>query len=473
MRWATILGIGALCVACGSETDDEDHTSSSSTTSGAGGTTSSGSGGSGGSASGTGGDGGHIVVPPDTPLPDRLSVSDVTTPEGVKGGVSNWRIWGTGSLGVAPVFTVPLANCETLVGYTTGSGGSLTARVARLDAGDQLAETYDLGAYELRGLAAEPDGHFGALLWSNPTDQIYVGRFDLTGATSWPLEELTNNDNNPDDFGIGDSRLEFGGGTYGAYYHVHSDSGHEGDTMKWVEAATGSESTEWGWGCSHSMSALLRFNPADAKFMPACVTDCYPGTSGGFQTNSIGGIYVNHNDGKVMDVDAGCNGSVAGELGGAALAPTGWLVAFNAHQNAATLGQDSYNPATMNQDIGIATVAADYSPGSVVWLTTTPSIEEADASVVRWQPHGSSDEQYVVGWSEAGASHQLARIDPGGTVLEGPVDVSTTATWGRRDDPFRVHVSGDVLWAWFEAPGATTLHVARIASGNAPSCASF
>ncbi|PKN43755.1 MAG: hypothetical protein CVU63_12200, partial [Deltaproteobacteria bacterium HGW-Deltaproteobacteria-20] len=225
-----------------------------------------------------------------------------------------------GSLHIAPVFTVPLANCQTLVGFTTASGAALAPRVARLDAHDELVEIYTLTpGLELRGLAAEPDGHFGALVWDDSADAIFVVRYDLSGAELWKTE-LTNSDNNPTDFGIGDSRLEFGDGKYGAYYHVHSDSGHEGDTLKWVTTA-GVESTGWNWGCSHSMSNLLTFHPSLTKFMPACVTDCFPGTSGDFSTNSIGGIYLNHNSGPVINVAAGCNGSVAGELGGAALGP--------------------------------------------------------------------------------------------------------------------------------------------------------
>jgi hypothetical protein len=230
-----------------------------------------------------------------------------------------------------------------------------------------------------------------------------------------------------------------------------------------------------GWGCSHSMSNLLRFNPGANKFMPACVTDCYPGTSGDFASNSIGGIYLNHNQGPVIQVDAECNGSVAGELGGAALSPDGWKIVFNAHRNPATSGQSSYSASSMNQDIGWSSVAGSYSSGAVVWLTNTPNIDEADGTVARWTPAGGSSEQYVIGWSEPGGSYvyKLVRVDASGSVLEGPVDVSSVAQWGRRDDPMRVHAHGDIMWAWFDSPGSTTLHVARLKAGNAPACASF
>src|SRR5689334_22569847 len=112
-----------------------------------------------GTGDGGGGDGGPDVdgPPPTATLPERLTVSTITTPAGVMAGVSNWRIWGTSSLRIAPVFTIPYADCGTLVGYTTGTS-TPTARVARLNAQDQLVTTYDLGAFELRGLAAEPDG---------------------------------------------------------------------------------------------------------------------------------------------------------------------------------------------------------------------------------------------------------------------------------------------------------------------------
>jgi hypothetical protein len=389
--------------------------------------------------------------------------------EGVKAGVNNWRIWGTKPLVIAPVFTVPLADCSTLVGFTTGSGANVTARVALFDASDKFVKSTKLAdARELRGLAAEPDGHFGALLWDDANDAIYVARYDAAGTQGFSTE-LTNSDNHPNAFDIGDSRLEFGGGKYGAYYHVHSDSGHEGDTLKWVTADGGAATNGWSWGCSHSMSAVLRYQSTLETFLPACVTDCYPGTNGDFSTNAQGGLYSN-NKVKVLDIDGGCNGSVAGELGSAAPSADGWKLVFNAHQNAMTKGQSSYDTKTMNQDIGFATVTGkQFTSGAVVWLTSTPSVNEQNSSIAPFALDGDTSEQYLVGWSEPGttAKYVLARVDAAGKALEGPVDLAGKARWGERDDPFRAQTNHDVLWAWFDKAGSTTLSLARVRSGTA------
>jgi len=406
-------------------------------------------------------------------LLDRITVTDLTTPEGVKPGVSNWRIWRSVGLAVAPVYTAPLANCGTLICITTGSNDAPTPRVLRLGPDDKLIDTRTLDAgRECRGIAAEPDGHYAVLLFDDAGDRITMKRFDAAGAENW-ARNLVNSDNKPTDFRIGESRMDFGNGKYGAYYHVHSDSGHEGDTLKWVDAAAGTETTQWGWGCSHSMSNVLRFHPTANTFLPACVTDCYPGTSGDFATQSIGGIYLNHDDGKVLDVDAGCNGRVAAELGSAAAAPSGHKLVFNAHQNPAAHGQSSYNADTMNQDIGFTGTSAGFDASPVVWLTNTPDADEADSTIARWQPAGESAEQYVVGWRESAQSYKLALVDGAGAFIAQPIDVGTRAKWGERDDPFREHHNGDVVWAWFDAARSTTLHFARLSSGVSRECAAF
>ncbi len=60
------------------------------------------------------------------------------------------------------------------------------------------------------------------------------------------------------------------------------------------------------------------------------------------------------------------------------------------------------------------------------------------------------------------ATYKLARVNASGTTLEGPVDVSSQVKWGRRDDPFRQHANNDIVCAWFDSAGSTTLKFARI-----------
>jgi hypothetical protein len=216
------------------------------------------------------------------------------------------------------------------------------------------------------------------------------------------------------------------------------------------------------------MSNTLTYNASVGDFVSACVTDCYPGTDGDFETESIGGVYLD-NQKKVIDVAAGCNGSVAGELGSTAASPDGWKLVFNAHQAPTVLGQDGYDESTMNQDIGFASVSDNLTPGSVVWLTTTSSINEMDSSIALYMP--AATEQYLVGWVEGdGGAYKLAVVDAAGATLEGPLDVTTTARWGRRDDPFRKHYDNDVVWAWFDEAGSSTLNFARVESGVAYAC---
>ncbi|HMI94691.1 MAG TPA: hypothetical protein VK509_25125, partial [Polyangiales bacterium] len=127
-------------------------------------------------------------------------------------------------------------------------------------------------------------------------------------------------------------------------------------------------------------------------------------------------------------------------------------------------------------DIAFASVATTKMlAGAVVWLTETPGSNEADSAMARWQPAGDDAEQYIIGWLDPkpAPAYKLSRVDPAGKILEGPIDVTAKAHWGQRDDPFRTHVNGDIVWAWFEAANATTLKVARLRSDGMAQCAAF
>ncbi|MCA9645143.1 MAG: hypothetical protein KC492_30845, partial [Myxococcales bacterium] len=144
-----------------------------------GGSSSGGTSGAGNGGTTVGGAGGSGAGP-GTTLDERIETHDLTLPEGVQAGVSNWRIWGRGSLNVAPVFTVPRGNCSTLVCYTTQAG---TAKVAEVGRDGSLIATRDLAQdRQCRGLAAEPDGAYAALLWDDAGDRIFLQRYAADGS---------------------------------------------------------------------------------------------------------------------------------------------------------------------------------------------------------------------------------------------------------------------------------------------------
>jgi hypothetical protein len=145
---------------------------------------------------------------------------------------------------------------------------------------------------------------------------------------------------------------------------------------------------------------------------------------------------------------------------------------FNAHQQAAGLGQGSYESGNKNQDIGFSSIASNLDAGSVVWLTSTTNVDEEDSSIARFVAAGTAEEQYVVGWKED-STYKLALVDASGAFVGAPEDVSAKAQWGKRADPFRRHVNDDIVWAWFNNPGDTTLHFARIDSGGDATCSNF
>src|SRR4029077_16173927 len=140
------------------------------------------------------------------------------------------------------------------------------------------------------------------------------------------------------------------------------------------------------------------------------------------------------------------------------------------------MGDSSYSTTMMNQDIAFAAIATNHTvSGAIVWLTTTAGVNEADSALRRWAPRGDATEQYVVGWSEPGtaAVYKLGRVGATGAFLEAATDVAAKAHWGQRADPFRVHANRDVVWAWFDSAGSTTLRFARLRSGGTAQCAAF
>ena len=170
--------------------------------------------------------------------------------------------------------------------------GTSHAYAVKLDASDRLVTAFDLGAYECRGLAAEPDGHFAALLWAASTTKDCA---DPAVNGAYLRQALRRRGHG----GLVDRAHQHHGQRHQLPHRLRPRGKPPGvrrlalrrllpralavgprgrhAEIRGFDAAR--SRTTWSWGCSHSMSNLLRYNGADKKFMPACVTDCYPGTT--------------------------------------------------------------------------------------------------------------------------------------------------------------------------------------------------
>ena len=223
------------------------------------------------------------------------------------------------------------------------------------------------------------------------------------------------------------------------------------------------------------MSELLRFSPSANATLPICVTDCFPGTTpdntmpmNPYGMRSIGGVYLS-NSTKVSDFDGACNGSVAAELGGAAPRHRRLEARIQRPPERRDDGPDlvldvddesghRLRPHREQQDARRRRLAHD---------DDRQRSEQLDRALGPDGRHGRAIRRWLVEWHDV---HAGARLGHAARLLENPTTI-TTAKWGQRDDPFRTHLNGDIVWAWFDAAGSTTLKFARVHSGGtAPSC---
>ncbi|HZO14931.1 MAG TPA: hypothetical protein VFB62_16765 [Polyangiaceae bacterium] len=108
-------------------------------------------------------------------------------------------------------------------------------------------------------------------------------------------------------------------GEYAAYFALHrrwpDNIGHQGDTLRLLDASGQPRGGGWDWGCSHSIDQ--RIAASAGQLAPICIADCYPGK----------GIYFNHDQAQIIDdPSANCAGGVSTTLGGLISSSDGsWL----------------------------------------------------------------------------------------------------------------------------------------------------
>jgi len=415
-----------------------------------------------------------------------LKVYNITFDKDISLGDWNVRVQSSSRLS-SRLFNCPLPGGDLLVGWTDDSYvGHVSYLKKDAEKGYVLEKTVDLENRRVRGLAALNDTSFGVLAWNytTPTNQskIYVQKWtamNKAGQPSMQFETLLADSfgSHPNKFDIGDSRMEAdANGNFYAYYHVHSSSGHEGDTYYRVNSVTGKATNLWFWGCSHSMSNLLSYHPVLNDTLAVCVTDCYPGTKGeNFKTDSIGGLYTEAEH-LLQKMSGGCNGCVGGEVGMAApLHDGGWVVIFNSHRKDYGKGTAACGKKDLNQDVAVAIVdKKKLLSGKIIWLTNTKE-DVSDPALARYgafcvnetcKDFGQEGQTFLIGWKTS-FSRFFGLMDDIGHIIAGPYNVSyidlngtaSTVSWGTRDDTWRTLDDGSV--AWLEVPG-TPKNVLRV-----------
>ncbi len=326
-----------------------------------------------------------------------------------------------------------LGDGTVFIGYTDMWGDGHVVKVAD----GLVVQTWDFSMLEIKGLYAHEDESFGVLTLgcdlsiSGPCATMWLETYDSAGAVS-EVVNLRRGSSIPvfDQAGVevGGSRLTFGGNHYAAY-HTAYKSGHHGDQLTYISRDGVIASGGWSFGCSHSMSQGINYNPFLEQFMPICVSDKYPATG-----------VVSYNSTLIYEAGSDESGKISAVLGQVASTESGWLIAFNAVDR----------PCCDAFGIGLATIDSSGFPTALTWLTGTDGSIERDSFLARL-----GDGNYLAGWRHAinpTDEYWLGVMDNKGNFILGPDQIDDTSSletrrfWGRDDDPGKTDVNGCVSW---------------------------
>jgi FG-GAP-like repeat len=430
----------------------------------------------------------------------RITTTTITLPAALEGVTDNFCTWGGCTLGPR-LYQAPMADGRTLIGW---SDASCNGHVSRVNNG-AIEQTFDFAATPVRGLVVHPDNSFAVLLldFNNGNTDYYTHYMELsllsaTGSPMWTTELLNNaevgatpgvvpaeeecgafNPSNGQSW-VGDSRLGYGGGQYGAYFAVHAepDSGgieHDGDQLTLVNDSGVIQNGGWQWGLSHSLAELIDYHPDLARLTAVGITDCYPPLPGWTgippPTPGLDADFSTLTDSanQLLAAAGNCGGSVSIQLGQMAAVTGGnWLVALNGQSEAAfTDAFGNPQPAWVGQGVGVVSFNGSYVATPVTWLSSTDptGTDERDPVLARIGTSLSSN-RFLVGWHlQTEGTFSMAVINPAAAILSPVEAVSPTAGWGNRDDSLKSRPDGSISWLQ-GAAGATTLQMYRYAEAT-------
>jgi hypothetical protein len=372
-------------------------------------------------------------------LRERITTTTLTLPATLEPSVSSFHLWTQHTLGPR-LYHEPMPDGRTMVGWTDAAMNGHVSIVSTT-----VQTTFNFPGEPVRGLVAHADGSFAVLLLNRAgagyeDDFMRLSKRNANGSQAWTVTvSTTEYTPNPALFQIGDSRLAYAAGVYGAYFSVHSSSGHEGDRYQRVNDSGAILSGGWAWGLSHSMSGVIAVHPENASLHTAGSSDCYPSKALLFDNNTV-----------LFAADADCAGKVSVQLGQMTPARGAlWLVAMNAIDR----------PGYPGRGVGIARVRPGATP-TLTWLTNTLGADELDPVIARIGTSVGSN-RFLVGWRLlSDGSARVAVVDSNAIVRSGPEIVSPAVNWGARDDSYRARPDGSISWV-DGASGSTTLRLHR------------
>lgn len=301
-----------------------------------------------------------------------------------------------------------------------GTDGSV--HVLQLDANDmQVGMEVSVEGTGVFGVAASANDI--ALLVSRNPDYMTFHRIDNTGKTLAKADLVGGGNHKVQgvewfgEFARTGRLVLQSDGKYAAYHALHrlwpDNIGHQGDTLRILNADGSPAGGGWGWGCSHSMDERLAVGPAG--LVPICISDCYPGK----------GIYFRHDAAKITDdPQANCAGDYSTQLGGLVAVTDGFFLVYQDAKGDGHLGHFDANGM--------------------------PVAERALT-----EPGSSRLARYEDGLLLGSGSTTLQKLDAQG--MGTSESVTTTAPLPAQD--FESRPNGDVAWAAIQG---TTLTVVRV-----------
>jgi len=322
---------------------------------------------------------------------------------------------------------VALQTSGELFSTPTAAGGAFVAwaaqgniQIAHIDGNGSVLANHSVPGTQIYGLAANA-AHV-AVMSSRGSDVLALSILTYGGSVVYDdviIGDVDHNVQGNEWFGplIRVGRLTWTGDRWATYYAVQrlwpDGIAHYGDQLRLYTEDGATHTTQWGWGCSHSMEVRISHNGNGIGAV--CASDCFPSK----------GVHFNHRGGMLYPDETGsnCAGGYGTRIGASIPMDDGFWAIYTATDN-----RGSHDVA--------ATRITGNSIGDPVWLTEDTADDRA--------PNGGRlGENILVGWY-SGSSFLAVLNGTTGATTHGP-QAFAGASLNQASD-FFAYPNGDTGW---------------------------